>query len=49
MTIIAPVELQRTIIETLKGPGIGGYTVVSATGAGTNGLRTGMLVSVPIS
>jgi PII-like signaling protein len=45
LTIIAPVELQRLIVETLNGRGIGGYTVVPATGAGTTGLRLGMLVS----
>ena len=45
LTIIAPGELQRKVIETLKKRGIGGYTVVSATGAGASGLRSGMLVS----
>lgn len=45
LTIIAPVELQRLIIETLKKREIGGYTIVQATGAGTSGLRTGMLGS----
>lgn len=43
LTIIAPGELQRMIVETLKERGIGGYTVVNATGAGTSGLRSGML------
>ncbi len=45
LTIIAPGELQRKVIEALKKHGIGGYTVVSATGAGASGLRSGMLVS----
>jgi len=45
LTIITPGELQRTIVEQLKKRGIGGYTVVSATGAGTSGLQSGMLVS----
>lgn len=45
LTVIAPGELQRMIVERLKARGIGGYTVVSATGAGASGLRSGMLVS----
>lgn len=45
MTIIAPGELQRMVVEKLKKRGIGGYTVVSATGAGTSGLRSGMMIS----
>ena len=43
LTIITPGELQRMIIDQLKKRGIGGYTVVSATGAGTSGLQSGML------
>lgn len=45
LTIIAPAERQRMIVERLKKIGIGGYTVVSATGAGSTGLRTGMFDS----
>ncbi|SFE11421.1 P-II family nitrogen regulator [Roseivivax sediminis] len=45
LTIIAPGELQRMVVEQLKKRGIGGYTVVAASGAGTSGLRSGMLVS----
>ena len=45
LTIITPGELQRMVIERLKKRGIGGYTVVSATGAGTAGLQSGMLMS----
>lgn len=43
LTLIAPRELQRLAIETLHGCGIGGYTVVPATGAGTTGLQSGFL------
>ncbi|MGV6812928.1 MAG: P-II family nitrogen regulator [Brevirhabdus sp.] len=45
LTIIAPAELQRIVLEKLKKRGIGGYTVVSATGAGASGLRSGMVIS----
>ncbi len=45
LTIITPGELQRMVIEQLKKRGIGGYTVVSASGAGTAGLQHGMLMS----
>jgi len=45
LTIIAPGELQRMVVEKLKKRGIGGYTVVSATGAGASGLRSGMMIS----
>jgi len=45
LTIIAPRELQRLIIDTLRERGIGGYTVVSATGAGASGLRSGVFDS----
>ncbi|MDW8443484.1 MAG: hypothetical protein RML45_03610 [Acetobacteraceae bacterium] len=43
LTLIAPVELQRLLIDTLKRREIGGYTLVPCTGAGTTGLRSGML------
>lgn len=45
LTIFAPGELQRMLVEKLRKRGIGGYTVVSATGAGTSGLRSGMMIS----
>lgn len=45
LTIIIPGELQRMVIEQLKKRGIGGYTVVSASGAGAAGLQSGMLMS----
>ncbi len=43
LTIITAGELQRMIVDQLKKRGVGGYTVVSATGAGTSGLQSGML------
>jgi len=43
LTLIAPIELQRMLIDTLKRREIGGYTLVPCTGAGTTGLRSGML------
>lgn len=45
LTLIAPREFQRLLIETLKKREIGGYTVVPATGAGASGLRSGLLSS----
>jgi nitrogen regulatory protein PII len=45
LTLIVPEELQRMTIETLSRRGIGGYTLVPATGAGAAGLRSGMLVN----
>lgn len=45
LTIITPGELQRMVVEQLKKRGIGGYTVVPASGAGTSGLQSGMLIS----
>ena len=43
LTIITSGELQRMIVDQLKKRGVGGDTVVSATGAGTSGLQSGML------
>lgn len=45
LTLIAARDLQRLVIDTARKCGIGGYTVVPATGAGTSGLQTGMLDS----
>jgi PII-like signaling protein len=45
LTLIASSELQRLILETLSRRGIGGYTVVPATGAGASGIQSGMLFS----
>ena len=43
LTLIAPRELQRLLLDTLQRRGIGGYTVVPASGAGASGLQSGML------
>jgi nitrogen regulatory protein PII len=43
LTLIAPEELVRMIVEALKARGVGGYTMVPATGAGASGMRSGML------
>lgn len=44
-TLIASRDLQRLLVDTLRGVGIGGYTVVPASGAGTTGLQAGFLDS----
>ncbi|WP_424894631.1 P-II family nitrogen regulator [Tepidimonas sp. HKU79] len=41
LTLITSGDLQRLVVETLRGCGVGGYTVVPATGAGSNGLQMG--------
>lgn len=43
LTIITARELERMVIETARRRGIGGYTVVSASGAGAFGVQAGML------
>lgn len=43
LTIITARELERMVIEAARRRGIGGYTVVSASGAGAFGVQTGML------
>jgi hypothetical protein len=43
LTLIASEELVRTIVDTLRAHGVGGYTIVPATGAGTTGIRSGAL------
>jgi len=43
LTIIAPREFRRLLVDTLRKREVGGYTVVNATGAGTTGLRSGLL------
>lgn len=43
LTIITARELERRVIETARRRGIGGYTVVSASGAGAFGVQAGML------
>ena len=43
LTIITARELERRVIEAARKRGIGGYTVVSASGAGAFGVQAGML------
>lgn len=43
LTIIAPRELERLVIEAARRRGVGGYTVVQASGAGAYGIQSGML------
>jgi len=45
LTLIAPHNLQRLLIDTAKRCGIGGYTAVHATGTGASGLQSGFLDS----
>jgi nitrogen regulatory protein PII len=45
LTLITSRDLQRLVVETLRGCGVGGYTVVPATGAGTSGLQSGFFDS----
>jgi nitrogen regulatory protein PII len=43
LTIITARELEKRIIETARRRGVGGYTVVQASGAGASGIQSGML------
>lgn len=43
LTIITARELEKMLIEAMTRHGIGGYTVVQASGAGTFGIQSGML------
>ncbi len=43
LTLITSRALEKMIIETLRLRGVGGYTVVQASGAGSSGLQSGML------
>jgi len=45
LTLIAPREFQRLLIDTLQKREVGGYTIVPATGAGASGVRSGLLAS----
>lgn len=45
LTVIAPREFQRFVLESLASSGISGYTVLQATGAGSTGIRSGMLAA----
>jgi len=42
LTIITARELEKLLISAMNRHGIGGYTVVEASGAGTSGLQSGM-------
>lgn len=43
LTIITARELEKMIIEAVRRRGVGGYTVVQASGAGASGIQSGML------
>lgn len=43
LTIITARELEKMIIEVARERGVGGYTVVQASGAGASGIQSGML------
>ena len=45
LTIITSRAFERMIIEAVRKRGVGGYTVVSASGAGVSGIQSGMLDS----
>ena len=43
LTIITARELEKMIIDAARRRGVGGYTVVQASGAGASGIQSGML------
>lgn len=43
LTIITARELEKMLIAAMTQRGIGGYTVVQASGAGASGIQSGML------
>ena len=45
LTIITSRAFEKMIIEAVRGRGVGGYTVVNASGAGVSGIQSGMLDS----
>ena len=45
LTIITSRAFEKIIIQALRGRGVGGYTVVNASGAGASGIQSGMLDS----
>ena len=45
LTIITSRAFEKMIIEALRKRGVGGYTVVNASGAGASGIQSGMLDS----
>ena len=44
LTIITSRAFERMIITALRNRGVGGYTLVQASGAGASGIQSGMLV-----
>ena len=45
LTIITSRAFEKMIIEAVRRRGVGGYTVVQASGAGISGIQSGMLDS----
>ena len=43
LTIIASRPIEKMIVEVLRTRGVGGYTMVNASGAGASGIQSGML------
>ena len=43
LTLIAPQELERLVVEAARRRGVGGYTKVQASGLGASGIQSGML------
>ena len=43
LTIIASRPIEKIIVEVLRTRGVGGYTMVNASGAGASGIQSGML------
>ena len=43
LTVITARELEKMIIGAARRHGVGGYTVVQASGAGASGIQSGML------
>ena len=43
LTIITARELEKMIIDAARRRGVGGYTIVQASGAGASGIQSGML------
>ncbi|MCX7891365.1 MAG: hypothetical protein N2544_03205 [Burkholderiales bacterium] len=43
LTLITSRDLQRLVLDTARRCGVGGYTIVPASGAGTSGVQTGIL------
>ena len=45
LTLITSRAFEKMIIEALRTRGVGGFTVVNASGAGASGIQSGMLDS----